>query len=134
MINNDMTNPLERYFSSRNAGGGKAADYIKQIKERRAAINGKSTDQADAAKEEENASKSASKEKSEDAKLSPEERRQKEVKAILDEINKEDAAKAASSGDAKNLMQIIADGIESGEVDEYGFPAFLNDLDRKSVV
>ncbi|MDR1611854.1 MAG: DUF5610 domain-containing protein [Planctomycetota bacterium] len=141
MINNDITNPLERYFASGNAGDAKAADYIKQIRERRAALNGKAAGDPDSTREEDAASKSTAKEKNADANLSPEERRQKEIKAILDKINAEETQKRGADktvapnpensnqpDKSKDILQIVANGIEGGAVDEYGFPAFLNDL------
>lgn len=109
MINDSLSNPLDRYFASRSsASADGAADLYKKLKARRDVIQGKvpeAEETADAA-----------------ADLSPEERRQKEVREILDRINAQEAQSpaaepVAASGGQKNL-----------EADEYGFPAFLNDL------
>lgn len=120
MINNNTTNPFDRYFANRSSSAaGNAADLYKKLKTRRDAINGK-------APETEQAEKDSA---SSNANLSPEERRRKEVQEILDQINAQEP-KATTADPAKNAQETTAaaNNQAATEIDEYGFPAFLNDL------
>ncbi|MDR0361391.1 MAG: DUF5610 domain-containing protein [Planctomycetota bacterium] len=126
MINNDMSNPLERFFSNHAGDTNRPADLYERIKERRDAIGGKKADEFEVAQKDA-ADKTAANAKPEDAKLSPEERRRKEVQAILAQMNAEEAKDkpVEKKGQASN---VDASGKRIADVDGYGFPAFLNDL------
>lgn len=115
MINNDIANHLNRYFNNNSAsasGNGLAGDVYKKLKARHDTIHGR-TDAADDAKQGANTATTP------DASLSAEERRQKELQAILDKINAEDAAVAPAPANAAD-----SNAAQSGD----NFLGFLNDL------
>lgn len=153
MINNDYSNPLNQYFKNRSANtkkSGGAEEAYKKIKERQDAINGKN--QAPAEAETANKSKQADKAADQTADkykgMSNEERRQAELKEILAKIEAEEAQKGRGSKNAnktdkteetpKDASQTtettttkvtnLPANIDPNDVDEYGFPKFLNDM------
>ena len=156
MINNDVSNHLSRYFANRagqNDAGG-AAEMYKKIKARHDAIHGRG-ESAEKAAEAQDADKTAKgaeanaaaaadakgknkgKAKTESDNLSPEERRQKELKAILDKINAEDEARygkttktdETKTNEAKKAAESGVINPESEEAKkDPGFLSFLNDM------
>lgn len=163
MINNDVSNHLSRYFTNRAnpaEAGGVAANVYKRLKAKHDSIVGKNTpaeeeaaaaDKAtnehvgngvlrtkkkaadnEAAKEKEQAKAKA---KDAEAELSPEERRQKELKAILDKLNAEEAAGYPSrvkKDQAKESEEVKSEIISPEKAEEKsgsgGFMSFLNDM------
>ncbi len=165
MINNEMRNQLNRYFNRANQqeAGGSAAEVYKRLKAKHDTITGKTpaADEEAAAAEGEKATDKAATEKAASEKtaaeqlkdrldltgkkkqtktddsLSPEERRQRELKAILDKLTAEEAARypsrtktsdkdaAEESGDASTVItpENIEEAKKSG-----GITGFLNDL------
>ena len=161
MINNDITNHLNRYFNrpAQKDAGSTPQDLVKRIKARHDSINGRGQEAEAAAKaaEEDKAVKDNAQAgrfgkgyihnktkrddapvaekapaKDDEAKLTPEERRQKELQTIMDKLNAEEAARypdrAGKKTETKETSKIVTAEKTDTPKDENGFMSFLNDM------
>lgn len=150
MINNDVNNPISRYFNrNNNVENTGAAEVYKRIKAKHDVITGKVPAESETEETEENAAANKSdksdigssqkkqnqkKQTSTAANLSPEERRQAELKAILDKINREDGTYSTTKSSSTNASAnanvtsgvISSDDMQNGDLS--GIQSFLNDL------
>ncbi|MDR3210788.1 MAG: DUF5610 domain-containing protein [Planctomycetota bacterium] len=126
MINNDYNNSFINLFNNRQSTkADTAADLIKKVKARQDSIAGKPTAEGEAKSD-----------KTADSNLSPEERRQKELKEIMAKIEA-DEAQRQSNLPAKSAVTTpeVQEGVTTpesqgltGSLDKFGFPEFLNDM------
>lgn len=149
MINNDFTNQLKNFFnrSNKNESGSTAADMFKKLKAKQDAIRsgGKPAEEAAAAdataKEKTKAnpldtytkSKDKTAVKKEDsAELSPEEKRQRSLKKILEKIEAEEAQRYPNRNKNKTDESAKSEVITSTDPADLstkpGLEGFLNDL------
>ena len=126
MINSDYSNPINHFLNTRaNAKKEGVADVYKKIKDRQDAIAGKSPEPEPA-----KSAPAASTPKA-DA-LSSEERRQRDIRDILNRINAEEAQSSRTPAKAEDAAPATpvgsAQAPQSFDPSQFGFPEFLNDM------